>query len=43
LKLGDRGEDGKTVLQEVQAACQEKTCSTPTKEMLAFLEQVDKK
>jgi ankyrin repeat protein/beta-lactamase regulating signal transducer with metallopeptidase domain len=41
LSLHTRGEDGKTVMELAQEACKESTCSTPSKEMMAFLEQAN--
>jgi ankyrin repeat protein len=43
LSLKARTAQGKSVLDLVHEACKQNTCSTPTKEMLAFLDQANKK
>jgi ankyrin repeat protein len=39
LSLNARAEGGQTVMQLAHEACKEQTCSTPSKEMMAFLEK----
>jgi ankyrin repeat protein len=39
LSLKARGEDGKSVIDLAHEACQQESCSTPTKEMMAFLDK----
>jgi len=43
LSLKARDEQGKSVIDLAHEACTQNTCSTPTKEMMAFLEKADKK